>query len=110
MEWVIKPNIFTTPVFIIWRTIHGERKGRVIINLQTINRVTILNNYPLPSQKKIINYLIGIKYITVLNINNYFYQYRIHPKDRHIFIITSYYGLEGPTVVIIGFRNNPAYV
>ena len=80
------------------------------MDLRAINRVAVLNNYPLPLQKKILNYLIGIKYITVLDISNYFHQYRIHPKDRHIFTITSHRGLERPTVAIMGFRNNPAYV
>ena len=46
----------------------------------------------------------------VLNINNYFHQYRIYPKDHHIFTITSYYGLKRLIVAIMGFRNSPAYV
>ena len=70
----------------------------------------MLNNYLLPSQEEILNYLIRIKYIPVLDINNYFHQYRIYLKDRHIFIITSYRSLERLIVVTIGFRKNPAYV
>ena len=48
MEWVIKPIVFTTLIFIIWHTVHSKYKGRVIINLQIINRVIVPNNYPLP--------------------------------------------------------------
>ena len=67
----------------------------------------ITTYYPRKKNSKL---SIGIKYIKVLDINNYFHQYRIHLKDRHIFTITSHYGLKRLIMVIIGFQNNPAYV
>ena len=73
MEWVTKPTVFVTPIFIVWRTINGQKKGRVIADLQAINKVAIPNNYPLPSQKEILNYLIGIEYILVFDISGYFH-------------------------------------
>ena len=94
MEWVTKPTVFATLIFVIWRTVHGMKKGRVVADLRAVNRIAIPNNYPLPSQEKILNYFIGMKYITVLDIITCFYQYRIHPVYRYIFTVMSHRGLE----------------
>ena len=73
MEWVIKFTPFVTPLFIVWRIINGEKKGRVVADLRAINCVAILNNYPLLSQDSILNCLIGKEFIIVLDVTVYFY-------------------------------------
>jgi hypothetical protein len=47
MEYVTEPSLFVYPVFVIWRIVYGKEKGRVVIDLRTVNRITVLNNYPL---------------------------------------------------------------
>ena len=85
---------FATPIFVVWRTVHGMKKGYVVADLRAVNRVAIPDNYPLPSQEEILNYFIGMNYISVLDVTACFYQYRIHPVYWNIFTVMSYRGLE----------------
>ena len=44
---MIKLMAFVTFIFVVWRVIYGIKKGRVMADLRTVNRMVILNNYPL---------------------------------------------------------------
>ena len=59
--------------FIIWRTINGVKKGKVIADLYILNYAIIFNIYPLPLLNFIIFYLINKKYITIIHIKLLFY-------------------------------------
>ncbi|KAM4055579.1 chromatin organization modifier domain-containing protein [Hirsutella rhossiliensis] len=57
MEYVHGPTPFAAPVFVVWRTARGETKGRVVIDLRALNKVTMPDSYPLPLQEDIIQEL-----------------------------------------------------
>ncbi len=48
MTWAMKATLFAYPVFVVWRVVKGKPKGRVVIDLRPLNRVTVPDNYPLP--------------------------------------------------------------
>ena len=110
IKWVTKPMPFAIPVFIAWRTVNGIKKGRVVADLRVLNKAAIPDAYPLPLLEIIMAFLIGKRFITVVNIKLSFYQYGIYPDYRNRFTIISYRGLECLTIALIGFRNNPAHV
>ena len=110
MIYITKPTPFVYLVFVVQRTIKGQQKRRVIIDLYTLNRVTVPNNYPLPLQSEIIATLYSKKFITTINATSFFYQFSIYPPYRDRFTLISPYSLEQPTIVLIGFRNSPIYI
>ena len=79
-------------------------------NLHALNKITIPNVYLLPLPESIITSLIGKRFITVVNIKLFFYQYGVHPNHRDRFIIISYRGLKYLIIAFIEFQNNPAYI
>ena len=110
MVYVTKPMPFVYLVFVVQRTVKGQQKGRVVIDLYALNRITVPNNYPLPLQLEIIAILYGKRFITTIDITSFFYQFSIYPPYQDKFTLISPYGLEQPTIVLIGFRNSPIYV
>ena len=68
IKWVTKPTPFTTPVFIAWRIINRIKKGRVVADLRALNKAIIPDAYPLPLPEIIIAFLIGKRFITVMDI------------------------------------------
>ena len=110
MVYVTKPTPFVYLVFVVQRIVKGQQKGRVIIDLRALNRITVPNNYPLLLQSEIIVVLYSKKFITAINITLFFYQFGIYPPYRDRFTLISPYSLEQPTIVLMGFRNSPAYV
>ncbi|KHE80799.1 hypothetical protein GE21DRAFT_1170497, partial [Neurospora crassa] len=65
---------FAHPVFIVWRIVHSKPKARVVIDLRSLNKVTMPNNYPLPLQSEVIATLRGKLWITAIDATAFFYQ------------------------------------
>ncbi|EAQ86812.1 hypothetical protein CHGG_08065 [Chaetomium globosum CBS 148.51] len=110
MIWATRATPFAHPVFVVWRTVKGVTKGRVVIDLRGLNRVSVPDNYPLPLQAEIIGSLRGKRYITAIDATAFFYQFGLHPPHRDRFTLISPRGLEQPTVCLMGYRNSPAHV
>ena len=110
IKWVTKPTPFVTPMFIVWRTINGIKKSRIIANLHALNKTAIPDIYSLPLPESIIAFLISKRFITVVDIKLSFYQYGIYFNHQDRFIITSHYGLEYLIITLIRFQNNPTHI
>jgi hypothetical protein len=109
MEWVKQPTPFSAPVFVVWRTVDGKPKGRVVVDLRALNKVTMPDCYPLPRQEDIIGSLRGATHISAVDASAFFHQFGVTLEHRDRFTITSHRGLERSTVAPMGFRNSPAY-
>lgn len=109
MEWVHRPTPFGAPVFVVWRTVKGVAKGRVVIDMRALNKVVVPDNYPLPLQETMINCLRGKKFITAIDASSFFYQFGVYPPHRDRFTIITPRGLERSKVALMGFRNSPAH-
>ena len=92
--YIMKPTPFIYLVFIVQRTIKGQQKGRVVIDLRALNCITVPNNYPLPLQSEIIVTLRSKKFITAINVTSFFYQFSIYPPYQDRFTLISPYSLE----------------
>ncbi|KAL8366740.1 hypothetical protein RB595_010549 [Gaeumannomyces hyphopodioides] len=109
MEWVHEPSPFAQPVFVVWRKVHNEMKGRVVVDLRPVNKVAVPDAYPLPLQADVIDALRGKLYITIIDATAFFHQFLVWPKHRNRFTIVSHRGLERSLVAMMGFKNSPAY-
>ena len=83
---------FSYPVFVVQRDIPKGRKGRVIVDIRGLNKITESDTYPIPLQADIIAAIAGYKYITVVDTSGYFYQFRVILDNRYKLIVVSYRG------------------
>ena len=47
----------------------SKRKKKVIINIRELNKIIILNNYSIPFQKDIVNFIQKCNFINVIDYN-----------------------------------------
>ena len=98
-------------MFVVWKTLpSGERKGRAVVDIRGLNRLLVPDAYCVPLQSDIIRNLIGCKRISLLDAMSFFYQWRVHPDDRHMLTIVSHRGQETFNVPVMGCMNSIAYV
>jgi dUTPase len=103
------------PVFVVWRTVHKpgrepERKGRAVVDLRPLNKVTERDVYPIPTMDDIILLTQGKRFITVLDAAKFLYQWRIRRDHRGRICVVSHRGQEMFHVAIMGFCNSVPYV
>lgn len=118
MSWVDKPTPFGFPVFVVWRTVptgsgadrRMVRKGRVVVDIRGLNKVTTTDAYPLPLQQDIIGALADCPFISTVDAASFFHQWPVKEDDRHKLTVISYRGQERYNVAIMGFKNSPSYV
>ena len=111
LDWTSESTPFSFPVFVVWKTLpDGSRKGRPVIDIRGLNAVTLPDVYPLPLQSDLIAAVKDCGYISVIDCASFFYQWRVHPEDRHKLTVISHRGQETFNVAVMGFKNSPAYV
>ena len=103
------PSPIACPAFIVWRVSNGVRKGRVVIDLRPLNKITVPDAYPLPDQSDIMNDTRGSKWFSVLDGTGFFHQLPVYTAHRDRMVVCSARGLEISNVALMGFRNSPAF-
>jgi len=109
MEWSTGSTPFGFPVFVAWRNVDGQRKGRVVVDIRGLNKVTVHDSYPMPLQTDITSAVAGCKYISVNDATSFFYQMRVKNDERHKIAVVSHRGREQYNVAPMGYSNSPAY-
>ena len=97
-------------VFIVQQLVNSKKKGQVVVNLQLVNVVTILDIYPLLDQDNIIGDLTGKKQLTVFNAIGFFHQLPVAYKHQNRIVVISLHSLKRLNIVLIGFKNSPAFI
>ena len=111
LEWSNEPTPFSYPCFIIWRTIpDGSRKGQVVVDIRSLNQITVPDVYPMPLQSDIIAAVRGSTFISTVDCASFFYQWRVKTEHRHRLAVISHRGQEIFNVAVMGFWNSPSYV
>ena len=111
LDWTKGETPFSYPVFVVWKTLpDGTRKGRAVVDIRGLNSLIVPDAYPVPLQSEIIGSLVGCSHISVLDASSFFYQWRVHPKDRHMLTIVTHRGQETFNVPVMGCMNSIAYV
>lgn len=110
ISWTKTSTPFSYPCFVVWKTLpSGERKGRVVVDIRGLNNLTIPDAYPLPLQSDIIFAVRDCSFITIIDCVSFYYQWRVHPNDRHKLTVVSHRGQECFNVAVMG-KNSPSYV
>ena len=94
------------PVFVAYRMVNGQPKGRVVVDIRGLNKLTIKDYYPIPTLDHITNMVQGKPYIFVLDVSKFFYQWRIIPAHHDRMAVVTHRGQEMFHVAIMGFCNS----
>ena len=89
---------------------NGSRKGRVVINIRGLNKITESDTYPLSLQSDITSAIIEYPYISTIDENGYFHQFSVRYKDRYKLTVISHRGQEQYNIALMGYKGSPPYV
>ena len=110
MEWTSTATPFSFPCFVIWKETPQGPKGRVVIDIRALNRITIPDAYPVPSQAEILSLIRDATHISTIDAAAFFYQWWVRRLHRYRLTVASHRGQETFNVPVMGYRNSPAYV
>ena len=110
MSWSKQPTPFSYPVFVVWKDTPNGRKGRVVVDIRELNKITETDTYPLPLQSEIISLLLGYAYLSTIDAVGWFHQFLVARNDRHKFTVISHRGQEESAVALMGYKGSPPYV
>lgn len=111
LKWSDEDTSFSFPVFVVWKTSNGVRKGRAVVDIRGLNDIIVPDAYLVPLQEEIINDLRGCDRLFILDAMSFFYQWRVHSADTFKFtVVTHSRGQETFLVPVMGCRNLIAYV
>ena len=110
MTWTDQPTSFSFPVFVVWRDTANGPKGRAVIDIRGLNKVTELDTYSMPLQSDLISAVSGYGYISTIDAVGWFHQFKVRKSDRFKFTIVSHRGQEQSNVALMGFKGSPPYV
>lgn len=126
---------FSFPVFVIWREAPGpkveqqkdnmaegnkknrksddpndNRKGRMVIDVRTLNDMILTDAYPMKTQDYIIAKCADATHISTFDAMAFYYQWRVHPSSQWAFTITTHKGQFTFRCPVMGYKNCNAYV
>ncbi len=77
MSWTTQPTPFGYPVFVVWRTVYrGDikeplRKGRVVVDIRGLNKISQTDSYPMPLQTDITAAVKGCSFISTVDATGF---------------------------------------
>ncbi len=94
----------------MWIVKNDVRKDKAVVNIKDLNASLISNVYLVLSQFEIIDDLLECKYLSTLNANGFFYQWRVHSNDVYKQTIVTHRDQKTFLILIMSNRNSMTYV
>ena len=110
IEWTSSATPFSFPCFVVWKDTPTGRKGRVVVDIRVLNKITMPDAYPVPSQAEILALIRNATHISTVDAASFFYQWRVNPAHRHRLTVASHRGQESFKVPVMVYRNSPVYI
>lgn len=74
LKFIINPTLFSFPVFVIWKAnAQDKKKSCAMVNIQKLNKLVLLDSYPLLLQSKIITNVQSCTNLAILDAISFFY-------------------------------------
>ena len=108
--WITEFTFFNYFLFCVWKNTSKERKERIITNICGLNAITQSDVYSLSFQSNIIQLIVFCFYIIVIDATSFFYQWKIHSKDRHKLTVINHRDQKSFNVTIMNYKNFSTYV
>ena len=87
-----------------------RKKKKVIIDIRKLNAIIQSNAYSLFLQSDIITVVRNYFFISIINAFVFFYQWRVHLKNRHKFIVVIHRNQKSFNVTMMSYKNSSIYV
>lgn len=87
-----------------------ERKGRVVVDIQGLNKITVPDIHPLPLQEDVFTAVQGCIFISVVNCSGQLPLLLVRGDHIQRFTVTSHRGSQHFNVAIMGFKNSVPYI
>ena len=110
LNWTKTKTFFTFPMFVIWKMINDEKKGQMVINIQTLNKIIMFDAYSLLLQTEIIVLLRNKKYILIIDCFKFFHQWRVKRDHKHRLIISSHWDQKVWNLAVMKYKNFVVYI
>ena len=110
MIWINQSTSFNFSMFVIWRDTLNEFKNKVVIDIRDLNKITIFDIYLMSLQSDIINAIADHSFIFIVNVVDWFHQFKIKRSNRHKFTIISHRDQKQSNVTLMSFKNSSSYV
>ena len=108
--WINESTSFNYSMFCVWKNVVDERKNRVVVDIRDFNAITQSNVYSLSLQMKIISTIKNCFYIIIIDASTFFYQWRVHFKNKHKLIVVNHRKQKFFNVTVMSYKNSFAYV
>lgn len=69
-------------------------KGRVVVNIRGLKKISELDANPMPLQTDILASVQGCSYISIMDCASFFHQWPVEKEDRHKLTVLSHRGSE----------------
>ncbi len=110
LTWIKQSMLYDFSVFVVWREINEIRKKRVVVDIQDLNKIFLQDSYLMSLQTIITTVVADCQYIMMINVNDYFYQWKIRSINRSKLIIVSHRDQKQFEITVMKFKNSSSYV
>jgi hypothetical protein len=86
-----------------------QKKSRVIVNIRELNKITKADSYSMSLQSNIIEFVADAKFISVIDVVVFFYQFRVRKANKHRLTVVSHREQEYFFVTFMRFKNFSTY-
>ena len=94
----------------MWRETSADPKGRLVIDIRGLNKITETDSYSMPLQSDITAAVAGYPYISTVDATGYFHQFLMQIADRHKLTVVSHRGQKQFNVALMSYKSSPPYV
>jgi hypothetical protein len=108
LKFTIVATSFAYSVFVVWTIKNDVRKKRAIMNIRELNNLFVSDIYFVSSQFEIIDDLLECKYLSILDANAFFYQWRIQLNDDYKQTVVTSRDQKTFLILIMNNRNSIA--
>ncbi len=110
LKFTIATTLFNYSIFVMWIVKNDVRKDKAIMNIRRLNALLISDAYSIFSQSEIIDDLLECKYFSILDVNAFFYQWRVHSDDAYKQTVITHREQKTFLISIMSNRNFVTYV
>jgi len=89
-----EPTPIVCPAFVVWKKVNRVDKGRIVVDLRPLNKITVPDVYSLANQDDIISSIQDKKIFTMLDTSGFFYQLPIISEHCNRMVIITDRGLK----------------
>ncbi len=110
LTWIKQSTLYDFSVFVVWREINKIRKRHVVVDIWDLNKIFLQDSYSMSLQIIITTVVADCQYITMINVNDYFYQWKIRSINWSKLIIVSHQSQKQFEIAVMKFKNSSSYV